>query len=175
MKVRACFYSPTTRKYYEDVNEARNIDECIEIVQNLKDLNEGYVVYNDGIPAFKLKSPTYLAVHRLKGEGLTPKRIIDLVNMNEHEEYLTYFEDDRKYFEPYIKAYEVLFDDINFIWEKYKMVRDQKDFAMYVKDFPFASILFRKRKDSEQSFLHLFNLQSDSYKRDLLEKIKNTI
>ena len=120
-------------------------------------------------------SPTYLAVHRLKGEGLTPKRIIDLVNMNEHEEYLTYFEDDRKYFEPYIKAYEVLFDDINFIWEKYKTVRDQKDFAMCVKDFPFASILFRKRKDSEQSFLHLFNLQSDPYKRDLLEKIKNTI
>ena len=155
--------------------EFSNIDECIEVVQNLKDLNEGYVVYNDGIPAFKLKSPTYLAVHRLKGEGLTPKRIIDLVNMNEHEEYLTYFEDDRKYFEPYIKAYEVLFDDINFIWEKYKTVRDQKDFAMCVKDFPFASILFRKRKDSEQSFLHLFNLQSDPYKRDLLEKIKNTI
>lgn len=95
--------------------------------------------------------------------------------MNEHEEYLTYFEDDRKYFEPYIKAYEILFDDINFIWEKYKTVKDQKDFAMYVKDFPFASILFRKRKDSEQSFVHLFNLQSDSYKRDLLEKIKNTI
>ena len=58
---------------------------------------------------------------------------------------------------------------------KYKTVRDQKDFAMCVKDFPFASILFRKRKDSEQSFLHLFNLQSDPYKRDLLEKIKNTI
>ena len=161
----------------------KSIDDCMKAIEELKDLKEGYVVYeniglsgiDEYVPAFKLKSPTYLAVHRLKGEGLTPKRIIDLVNMNEHEEYLTYFEDDRKYFEPYIKAYEVLFDDINFIWEKYKTVRDQKDFAMCVKDFPFASILFRKRKDSEQSFLHLFNSQSDSYKRDLLEKIKNTI
>ena len=161
----------------------KSIDDCMKAIEELKDLKEGYVVYeniglsgiDEYVPVFKLKSPTYLAVHRLKGEGLTPKRIIDLVNMNEHEEYLTYFEDDRKYFEPYIKAYEILFDDINFIWEKYKMVRDQKDFAMCVKDFPFASILFRKRKDSEQSFLHLFNLQSDSYKRDLLEKIKNTI
>ena len=53
--------------------------------------------------------------------------------------------------------------------------KDNAGFAMYVKDFPFAPILFRKRKDSEQSFLHLFNLQSDPYKRDLLEKIKNTI
>ena len=161
----------------------KSIDDCMKAIEELKDLKEGYVVYeniglsgiDEYVPVFKLKSPTYLAVHRLKGEGLTPKRIIDLVNMNEHEEYLTYFEDDRKYFEPYIKAYEVLFDDINFIWERYKTVRDQKDFAMYVKDLPFASILFRKRKDSEQSFLHLFNLQSDSYKRDLLEKIKNTI
>lgn len=161
----------------------KSIDDCMKAIGELKDLKEGYVVYenigtsgiDEYVPVFKLKSPTYLAVHRLKGEGLTPKRIIDLVNMNEHEEYLTYFEDDRKYFEPYIKAYEILFDDINFIWEKYKTVKDQKDFAMYVKDFPFASILFRKRKDSEQSFVHLFNLQSDSYKRDLLEKIKNTI
>lgn len=30
MKIRACFYSPTTKKYYEDVNEVRNIDEGID-------------------------------------------------------------------------------------------------------------------------------------------------
>ena len=152
----------------------KSIDDCMKAIDELTDLEEGYVVYEDA-PVFKLKSPVYVAVHRLKGEGLTPKRIIDLVNMNEHEEYLTYFEDDRKYFEPYIKAYEVLFDDINFIWEKYKMVGDQKDFAMYVKDFPFAAILFRKRANQDQCFVHLFNSYSDSYKRDLIETMKNIV
>ena len=161
----------------------KSIDDCIKAIDELKDLKEGYVVYenigcsgiNEYVPMFKLKSPTYVAVHRLKGENLSPKRIIDLVNMNEHEEYLTYFEEDRKYFEPYIKAYDVLFDDIDWVWEKYKNVKDQKDFAMYVKDFPFASILFQKRKHQDQCFVHLFKSQSNSYKRDLLEKIKNTI
>lgn len=161
----------------------KSIDDCIKAIDELKDLKEGYVVYenvgcsgiNEYVPMFKLKSPTYVAVHRLKGECLSSKRIIDLVNMNEHEEYLTYFEEDRKYFEPYIKAYNVLFDDIDWVWEKYKNVKDQKDFAMYVKDFPFASILFQKRKNQDQCFVHLFKSQSQSYKRDLLEKIKNTI
>lgn len=161
----------------------KSIDDCMKAIDELKDLKEGYVVYenvgcagiDEYVPMFKLKSPTYIAVHRLKGENLSPKRIIDLVNMNEHEEYLTYFEEDRKYFEPYIKAYNVLFDDIDWVWEKYKNVKNQKDFAIYVKDFPFASILFRKRNQPEQNFVHIFNSQSDSYKRDLLEKIKNSI
>lgn len=37
------FYSPTTRKYYEDVNEARNIDEGIDSAKiNIRKAN-GYI------------------------------------------------------------------------------------------------------------------------------------
>ena len=155
--------------------EFSNIDECIEVVQNLKDLNEGYVVYNDGIPAFKLKSPTYLAVHRLRGGGLNPKRICELVMINEQDEYLAYFPEDKEFFVPYVEAKDILFKDLEYVWLKYSELSSQKEFALKVKDYSFSSLLFLKKRNPEQSFLHLFNLQSDSYKRDLLEKIKNTI
>ena len=67
--VRTKFNTPRTYNF-------NTTKECIESLQQLPNLEEGYVGYQDRVPVVKIKSPQYLSAHRLRGEGLTPKRMI---------------------------------------------------------------------------------------------------
>ena len=81
-------------------------DDMKEAVESLTNLQEGYVCYDHvSGKRVKIKSPAYLAVHRLRGENVpTPKRIMQLVLTKEEDEYLLYFPEERERFEPYTKA-----------------------------------------------------------------------
>ena len=133
------------------------IEACLETAKHLPDLQEGYVMYENGIPVCKVKSPIYTAIHHLKGEGLTPKRIAELVVINEQEEYLTYFEEDRVHFEPYVGALAFNLKSAQHHYYKFKDVESQKEFALQVKDYPYAFILFAARKLKEDDIYKVFN------------------
>jgi RNA ligase len=133
------------------------IDACLETAKHLPDLQEGYVMYETGIPVCKVKSPAYVAIHAIKGEGLTPKRIAELVVINEQEEYLTYFEEDRVHFEPYVTQLKSSLLRAECVYETAKYLPNQKDFALQVKDYPFAFILFAARKLGEDDIYKVFN------------------
>lgn len=150
--------------------EFKSAHDCLEMVKRLKDLAEGYVVYRLGIPVCKIKSPTYVAVHRLRGDGLTPKRIADLVATNETDEYLAYFPDDEILISPYKNSFDAFMKLANEDWEKYKDIVEQKEFALQVKDKPYSNLLFQKRKNPSLSIQKIFENQSDSYKRDFVLK-----
>ena len=97
-----------------------------------------------------------MAIHHLRDNGaLNPKRILTLVMENEHEEYLKYFESDREFFTPYVIAYEKLVNDILITYNKYKMINNQKDFALAIASFKFKGILFalRSKKGSIKELL----------------------
>lgn len=145
------------------------IEECIRTVRNLKDLDEGYVVYQDGVPVSKIKSPAYLAVHAIRGEGLTPKRIMQLVLVNEQDEYLTYFPEDEKFFTEYVAGMKDLISDIEVFYDKYEGIECQKEFANKVKEFPFSGVMFQARKNKTNP-VSTFHDQSDSFKMKVLEK-----
>jgi hypothetical protein len=66
--------------------------------------------------------------------------------MGDEEEYLSYFEEDRKFFQPYIDARDLMWKDLEKVWEENKDIEGQKDFALKVKGYPFAHILFARRK-----------------------------
>lgn len=146
-----------------------SVDECINTVKNLPDLQEGYVIYQDGVPVCKVKSPAYLACHAIKGEGLTPKRIMDLVIMNEQNEYLAYYPEDQVHFDPYIESFNKMLEDMHQTYSKFKDIEEQKEFALCVKDMPYSSALFIARKSGE-SVTHCFHSQKDTYKRETLIK-----
>lgn len=145
-----------------------NFEECLETVRNLKDLDEGYVVYQDGKPISKIKSPAYLAVHLIRGEGLSPKRIMQLVLINEQAEYLAYFPEDEKFFTPYEAALNALVSEMVECYTTTRHIEDQKEFALAVKDKPFSAVLFQARKGSSD-VVHKFHQQSESYKMKVLE------
>ena len=142
-----------------------SIEACLETAKHLPDLQEGYVMYENGIPVCKVKSPVYVAVHHLRQNGiLNPKRIAELVIMNEQEEYLTYFEEDRKFFTPYVEALEFQLKSAQHHYHKYRDIEDQKEFALQIKDYPYAQYLFQARKTGESDIYKVFNTSETNRK-----------
>lgn len=154
----------------EEIQEYRfdSVDECIRTVQSLKDLDEGYVIYQDGEPICKMKSPAYVAVHHIRGEGLNPKRIMQLVLTGEEDEYLTYFPDDAEVMEPYIQAYGVMLIDLRNAYRATKHIEDQKEFALAVAKSPFKAVLFTARSRG-LSYMEALKAQRDSNQIELLK------
>lgn len=143
------------------------IEHCLEMVKELPDMQEGYVVYVGGKPVCKIKSPAYVVAHRIKGEGLTPKRIMQLVLMNEVDEYLAYFEEDRKFFTPYVDALANGVAFMEEVFDRFEGIEDQKEFALAVSKFPFNAVLFKARS-SGKSVVDVFHEQTEQSKMRLL-------
>lgn len=145
-----------------------SVDDCINTAKHLPDLEEGYVVYQDGKPVCKVKSPAYVAVHHIRGEGLSPKRIMQLVLINEQDEYLNYFPEDEKFFTPYVEGWESLMIHIQATWGTYKDIEQQKEFAIAVKDYPYSGVLFQARQ-KKKDVVETFHEQSETFKMKVLE------
>lgn len=150
------------------------VPEMEEYVKNLTGLQEGLVAYENGIPVAKIKNDLYVQVHHSRGEGIiTPKRVRHLVLVQEHEEYLAYFPEDKHYFLPYIEAYNELFNQFAEAWNLVKDISDKKEFALTVQKYPFKGLMFAKYGARDKSLVELLNKLTDNSKQDLLETIKN--
>jgi len=145
-----------------------SVEDCIETAKHLPDLEEGYVVYQDGKPVCKVKSPAYVAVHHIRGEGLSPKRIMQLVLINEQDEYLNYFPEDEKFFTPYVKTFEKLLHEMEVVYTRFEGIVAQKEFALAVKEYNYAAVLFQARQ-KKKGVSDTFHEQSESFKMKVLE------
>jgi T4 RnlA family RNA ligase len=134
-----------------------SIEACLETAKHLPDLQEGYVMYENGVPVCKVKSPAYVAVHHIRGEGLNPKRIAELVVINEQDEYLKYFPEDEKHFAPYMEELHHVLLLAERVYQDAHEIEDQKQFALEVKDYPFDFILFKARKEKQNDIKKVFN------------------
>ena len=153
------------------VYDLKSIDDCKSALDDLLPTEEGYVIYcNKTGSRVKLKSPKYIIMHKLRGNGLlTFNNIAELVLTNEHEEYLATFEEDRQFIEPVVQT---LFGLRLVMQAKYNEVCgiiDQKEFALTVKDLPYSAILFTARK-LKCSTDHAFNVSTLTQQIRLLEK-----
>jgi hypothetical protein len=141
----------------------------MEAVEKLGDLKEGFVVLDrNGVPVCKIKSAAYVAVHHIRGEGLNPKRISQLVWSGEVSEYLAYFPEDKHVIDPYEEKRLKVIEDIKELWEKNQGIESQKDFALAVKDTPYAGVMFRMR-GHEASLEEALNATSDKIKQIWIE------
>lgn len=141
--------------------------QAIDAVNHLGNLEEGFVVWQDGKPICKIKSDAYVAVHHIRGEGLTQKRICDLVISGEHEEYLTYFPEDRVHIEPVFQKYAALLSSIATAWKMTNTIGNQKEFALAINKLHFKSVLFTMRNHGV-TIHEAFNRLSDNTKRDMV-------
>ena len=147
---------PKTYSFY-------SLESCIQAAKELKNLDEGYVLYQDGIPVCKIKSPAYCAVHLIKGEGLSPKRIAELVLTGEQDEYLTYFPEDASFIQPYTEGLQSLLNELQSDFDKVSSICIQKDFALAVAGSKASGVLF-KMKQTGKNAKDTFNCQNDGYK-----------
>ena len=163
-------YAGNIFEYPKEYNFSNNT-ECQKIVNDLKNLDEGFVGYVNDSPFVKIKSPVYVAIHHIKGAGLTPKRIAELVLTNEYEEYLSYFPEDKKYIEDYIDAHDSMFFVMKTVYDLRKNIESQKEFSLMIKDYNFSAVLFCARKFNIDVF-EAFDKQSESFKIKTLLNFK---
>lgn len=146
-------------------------DEMKHALDNLPDLQEGFVAQDSNGLRVKFKNDLYLKLHKMRGDlGFTEKKIASIVADKEEEEVLTYFGQYRNLFEPIIEAREKLFTDIMVSWDKFSIIDNQKDFALNVKDLTYSAILFTMRKD--KAFHDVWNNMRTETKTELILNYK---
>jgi T4 RnlA family RNA ligase len=123
-----------------------SIEHCLETAKHLPDLQEGYVIYSNGAPVCKVKSPAYVAVHHIRQNLESPKNFAKLVLLGEDEEYLTYFPENTEYLLSLKDKWNSLVGTLNDIYKETFEISLQKDFALKVKDHRHCWALFEARK-----------------------------
>lgn len=149
--------------------EFNNIDQVIKSSKELIDREEGYVIYEHGIPVLKIKSPEYVRIHHIKGEDLSVGRICNLIIKNEISEYLTYFPDDYGFIAPYKNGFDRFINEINEMFELSKKFESDKDLGIAFKGNKYLSIIFNMRKKNI-SAIESFDMLLDTSKKDILIK-----
>lgn len=156
--------------------------KSVEQIQNFLNENsstdptfEGVVIRDCHGNRYKIKSSTYLALHRLgstKESLFAPKNLVPFVLSGESDELLTYFNEvEGKYREIEAKVNEE-YQKLENLWLNNWQIENQKDFALSIqKKTPFTGILFNMRKlhGKEQSLELLKKTWRNS--EDLIVKI----
>lgn len=112
---------------------------------------EGVVICDHLGHRWKVKSATYLGLHKLRGEGdnlFNPKNLLPFIMSGEDDELLTYYPEVKEEF--YRLKAEVLAEYAKVLetWIDHHSKQEQKDFALAIKDkTPFTSVLFQVRKN----------------------------
>ena len=121
-----------------------NIDETLAAAEALDPMqNEGFVVVDAWFNRVKIKSPRYVVIHHIKGEGMSLGRAVDLWVSGETQELLTHFPE----FEPDIMPIHERLDRAaeNAVADvlRHRELPSRKEFAMAVKDAPWSSVTFK--------------------------------
>ena len=114
---------------------------------------EGFIIRDDQNYRWKIKSDSYTALHRLKGEGgniFNPKYQIPIILAGEEAEVLLHFEEATGSFLATKKRVEEEYLKLERVWQDTWQVKggkaNQKDFALAIHDRTnFASVLFKLR------------------------------
>lgn len=125
-----------------------SLEDCIAMAKTFDFTMEGFVVKDKNYNRIKVKSEDYVRVHRLANNGsLTLERAIDLIRMNEIDEFLNYFPNYTFYINNIRNRLTAFRNDILFNVNMAligKMgCKTRKDFAATAKTFPYPVIWFK--------------------------------
>lgn len=110
---------------------------------------EGFVVVDAQHSRVKIKSPRYVALHHMRGEGMSVGRAVDLWVAGEVEELLSHFPE---FHDDVMGVVEKMHEHAAaaFVaWRDNQGAATQKDYAMAVKDKPWAALAFKLRASAE--------------------------
>lgn len=127
-----------------------NINNIVSMASKLLPVEEGFVVRNKYNDRIKVKNPAYVALHLLRFNGeITDKRMLEILESPDFEEYLTYYPEDKEKFETIKTKKKELFEQVTRVYEKIKDIEVQKDFALEATKYPFSGMLFILRQGKE--------------------------
>lgn len=128
------------------LNSIEGILDSFKVINGLR--QEGYVVVDAKFNRIKVKHPQYVAMHHIK-DGMSTKRLVEIIRSNENTEFLTYFPEYTKEFNELLVKFNSMINEIETMFEANKHLTSQKDFAMQVKDRRASGVYFQMRKSGQ--------------------------
>ncbi len=115
---------------------------------------EGLVMQDENGNRWKVKSPTYLSLHRLKGNGnvFLYKNLVPFVLTGESGELLAVYPECQERYDFVEKKVNEAFETLANVFKESRDIEDQKTFALSIKGkTPFTGILFTLKKKLKSS------------------------
>ncbi|MBR8829005.1 MAG: T4 RnlA family RNA ligase [Gomphosphaeria aponina SAG 52.96 = DSM 107014] len=141
-------------KYAWEVVKSFPLSNWTEIIKAAAELDpmdaEGYIVCDSEFNRVKVKSPQYVAIAHLR-ENFSTRRMLEIILNNEGDEFLSYFPEWTEFYEKIIAQYNKAVQEIEAVYQQYKDIPVQKDFALAIKHLPYAGILFALRAGKSSS------------------------
>jgi hypothetical protein len=142
-----------------------SLPELMKSVNELTDLKEGFVLFDPvSGKRMKIKAADYILAHRIRGEDSVPtrKNMLELVLVGECAEFLVYFPEYTEMVTTLETEIEIFLDRLDVVWEDYRDIESQKDFALAIKNVKGNGFLFsaRKNKTNPRDEFHATNLTS---------------
>ena len=123
-----------------------SIEGCKDMLANLRPDEEGFVIRNAKGDRVKLKSIKYVALHQLRNGTPSLGNLLELVAKNEQDEFVAYFPLFKDMIAPIVYAKDTMLVDADQCYRIHNNTDDQKEFALAIKDRPYAALLFTARK-----------------------------
>lgn len=124
------------------LNDLQGVLSMAETLNGIE--NEGFVVCDRWFNRQKIKVKGYVALHHLKS-SLSIRRLVEIVQSNEGEEFLRYFPEYYDEFWDIKDKFRILCEKAEAEYSKYKDIEIQKDFALAIKDLPYSGAMFATR------------------------------
>lgn len=149
-----------------------NLKSCLEATEKMGFDEEGFVVVDDNYHRVKIKSPTYVAVHRVRS-NISLLGIVDLFLNEQLDDFVSIFPEYKNYVDEIIDKYKSLNKTVN---EGMKFINStkfdcRKDLTLYViknYDSKIVSAFFYLYDNKDKNFKDWFIDLSDRKKKDLL-------
>lgn len=147
-------------------HQFKNIDEVKTFIQTIADLDqtfEGIVLRDKKNLRFKIKSPRYLELHRLSGNGniVLAKNLINIVMDNEEDEVCGYFPHVTPHVVEMKKKLANAYAQLEAVYAQAEKLESQKEFAEFVLTrTSLSGILFNVRK-TQRPLKEVFNESRD--------------
>jgi hypothetical protein len=127
------------------------VEEHVYALSEADQTFEGVVLRDNENRRWKIKSGTYVALHRMRGEGdnlFNPKHQLKFILMGETDEVIGYFPIAEESILKHKAMVEAAQAELEQVWEEHWRIEDQKEFALaIVPKTKFANILFNLRKE----------------------------
>lgn len=142
-------YGPFHRPERYSFSSANEVQEYLKKRSESDPTFEGVVLRDCTGMRIKVKSETYIRLHRIRGNNgsiVHPKHLIPFIMSGESDELLAYFPEVLPEF---LRINKKVSSHMTFLWSAWEANRhykQQKDFAFAVKDLTLAPILFTVRK-----------------------------
>jgi len=123
----------------------KNLESCIDACSRLVQLNEGFVIYKNGIPHAKLKSILYLTTVYFNDTGYKKEKIYEVILINEQDEFLTYFPEYEKEILECKSKYDNFIDHLDSDYLLVADIENQKEFALAIANCKWKQLYFTAR------------------------------